>query len=229
MDTNKKILIVEDDDLLREELIEQLSLYNEFELKASATAFEAVKIADKEYLDLILMDVGLPDMDGREAVKLIRRNGYRGPIIMLTAQDSEADIILGLDSGANDYVLKPFRVGELLARMRAQFRQFEHSEDAVFNLGPYVFKPSTKRLTEENGNEIRLTEKESAILKYLYRADGNAIGRDELLCEVWGYNSGITTHTLETHIYRLRQKIESKERGIKIIVTDSKGYKINKN
>ncbi|PCI84580.1 MAG: DNA-binding response regulator [Hyphomicrobiales bacterium] len=228
MSDDKKILIVEDDDFLREELVEQLSLYNEFELKSCALAFEAVKMTDAEHVDLILMDVGLPDMDGREAVKLIRRNGYKGPIIMLTAQDSEADIILGLDSGANDYVLKPFRVGELLARMRAQFRQFEQSEDAVFNLGPYVFKPSIKRLTDGNGDEIRLTEKETAILKYLYKADGTSIGRDELLCEVWGYNSGITTHTLETHIYRLRQKIEPKESGIKIIITDSKGYKISK-
>ncbi|MCJ8323893.1 MAG: response regulator transcription factor [Rhizobiales bacterium] len=228
MNVDKKILIVEDDDLLRDELTEQLSLYNEFELKSCANAYEAIKIADKQYLDLILMDIGLPDMDGREAVKLIRRNGFKGPIIMLTAQSSEADVILGLDSGANDYVLKPFRVGELLARMRAQFRQFEQSEDAVFNLGPYVFKPSIKRLTEADGSEIRLTEKETAILKYLYKADGSSIGRDELLCEVWGYNSGITTHTLETHIYRLRQKIEPKERGLKIIVTDSTGYKINK-
>lgn len=228
MNVEKKILIVEDDDFLREELLEQLSLYNEFELKNCARGIDAVKLADKEYVDLILMDVGLPDMDGREAVKLIRRNGFKGPIIMLTAQDSEADIILGLDSGANDYVLKPFRIGELLARMRAQFRQFEHSEDAVFNLGPYVFKPSIKRLIDEDSNEIRLTEKETAILKYLYRADGSAISRDELLCEVWGYNSGITTHTLETHIYRLRQKIEPKESGIKIIITDSKGYKVSK-
>lgn len=228
MNVDKKILIVEDDDFLREELIEQLALYNEFELKSCSRAFEAVKLADKEYLDLILMDVGLPDMDGREAVKLIRRNGFKGPIIMLTAQDSEADIILGLDSGANDYVPKPFRIGELLARMRAQFRQFEQSEDAVFNLGPYIFKPSIKRLSDHDGNEIRLTEKETAILKYLYKADGSSIGRDELLCEVWGYNSGITTHTLETHIYRLRQKIEPKDSGIKIIITDSTGYKVNR-
>ncbi len=228
MSDTKKILIVEDDAFLREELVEQLALYNEFELLSCERAFDAVKLVDGQYFDLILMDVGLPDMDGREAVKLIRRNGFKGPIIMLTAQDSEADIILGLDSGANDYVLKPFRVGELLARMRAQFRQFEQSEDAVFKLGPYVFKPSIKRLTEKNGDEIRLTEKETAILKYLYRADGSSIGRDELLCEVWGYNSGITTHTLETHIYRLRQKIEPKGGDIKIIITDSKGYKINK-
>ncbi len=228
MDVNKKILIVEDDDFLREELLEQLDLYNEFDLKSSATAFDAIKRVGKQHIDLILMDVGLPDMDGREAVKLIRRNGYKGPIVMLTAQDSEADIILGLDSGANDYVLKPFKIGELLARMRAQFRQFEQSEDAVFNIAPYIFKPSLKRLTGSDGVEIRLTEKETAILKYLYRADGKPIGRDELLCEVWGYNSGVTTHTLETHIYRLRQKIEPKGSGIKIIITDVKGYKISK-
>ena len=96
----------------------------------------------------------------------------------------------------------------LLARIRAQLRQHEQSEDAVFQLGPYSFRPAQKMLVDEADKKIRLTEKETNILKFLYRAPDGVVPRDLLLHEVWGYNAGVTTHTLETHIYRLRQKIE---------------------
>ena len=128
-------------------------------------------------------------MDGRELCRLMRRADVKAPIIMLTGADSEADTILGLDSGANDYITKPFRLGVLLARIRAQLRQHERSEDAIFNLGPYSFRPAAKLLLEPDENKkIRLTEKETSILKYLFRAGDAVIGRDELLNEVWGYN-----------------------------------------
>lgn len=166
-------------------------------------------------------------MDGRDACRLMRRNGVRCPVIMLTGADSEADTILGLDAGANDYVTKPFRLGVLLARIRAQLRQHEQSEDAVFQVGPYSFRPSAKLMTDASGKKkIRLTEKETAILKYLFRAGDRAIGRDQLLHEVWGYNAGVTTHTLETHVYRLRQKIERDPQKAEILVTDPGGYRL---
>ena len=161
----------------------------------------------------MLFDVGLPDMDGREAVKLLRKSGFKSPIIMLTANDLDADQILGLDAGANDYITKPFKFAVLLARIRAQLRQHEQSEDAVFAIGHYTFKPASKLLLDERGAKIRLTEKETSILKYLYRAGEKVVTRDVLLHEVWGYNAGVTTHTLETHIYRLRQKIEKDPRA----------------
>jgi DNA-binding response OmpR family regulator len=149
------------------------------------------------------------------------------PIIMLTAVDGDADTIEGLESGANDYVTKPFRLGVLLARLRAHLRQHEHSEDAVLQIGPYTFRPNLKMLVDEAANKkIRLTEKETAILKYLYRAN-DAVGRDTLLGEVWGYNAGVTTHTLETHVYRLRQKIERDPSKAEILVTDQGGYRLN--
>ena len=177
-------------------------------------------------MDLVILDVNLPDMDGREACKVMRRTGFKGPVIMLTAQGSDADMILGLDSGANDYVPKPFKFGVLLARIRAQLRQHEQSEDAVFTLGPYTFKPSSKVLLTGDNKKIRLTEKEASILKYLYRAGELAVGREVLLHEVWGYNAGVTTHTLETHIYRLRQKIERDPSNAEILVTEAGGYKL---
>ena len=222
----RKILVVDDDDVLRASLVEQLSRYEEFELAEDATAAKGVARARAEALDLVVMDVGLPDMDGREAVKLLRKGGFKAPVIMLTGQDSESDTILGLEAGANDYVTKPFRFAVLLARIRAQLRQHEQSEDAVFTIGRYTFRPSAKTLIDEGGQKIRLTEKETAILKFLYRAGDKVITRDVLLHEVWGYNSGVTTHTLETHIYRLRQKIERDPSKAELLVTESGGYKL---
>ncbi len=222
----RTILLVDDDNDLRETLIEQLSLYEEFDLLQEATAGKGIQAARTRQVDLLIMDVGLPDMDGREAVKLLRKGGFKAPIIMLTGHDTDSDTILGLEAGANDYVAKPFRFAVLLARIRAQLRQHEQSEDATFSVGPYTFKPSQKLLTMENGQKIRLTEKEAAIIRYLYRADQKVVTRDVLLEEVWGYNSGVTTHTLETHVYRLRQKIERDPSNAEILVTENGGYKI---
>jgi DNA-binding response OmpR family regulator len=213
----RRILVVDDDDVLRDSLVEQLSLYEEFDIVEDSTATKGVQRARNEPLDLVIMDVGLPDMDGREAVKLMRKSGFKAPVIMLTGQDSESDTILGLEAGANDYVTKPFRFAVLLARIRAQLRQYEQSEDAIFSIGHYSFRPSAKVLVDERGQKVRLTEKETAILKFLYRAGQKVITRDVLLHEVWGYNSGVTTHTLETHIYRLRQKIEREAGGYKLV------------
>lgn len=224
--TPRTILIVDDDEDLRATLIEQLALYEEFDLLEEDNAAKGIQAARNSMVDLIIMDVGLPDMDGREAVKILRKGGYRAPIIMLTAQDTDSDTILGLEAGANDYVTKPFRFAVLLARIRAQLRQHEQSEDAKFSVGPYTFKPSQKLLIDQRGGKIRLTEKEAAIIKYLYRADQKVVTRDILLEEVWGYNSGVTTHTLETHVYRLRQKIERDPSKAEILVTESGGYKL---
>ncbi|MDF2368530.1 response regulator transcription factor [Sneathiella sp.] len=227
MTGGKKILLVDDDNSLRETLAEQLDLHEEFLTLQAETASDALDKIKKSHFDLILLDVGLPDMDGREACKLIRKTGNKAPIIMLTAQDSDSDQILGLESGANDYVSKPFRIGVLLARIRAQLRQHEQSEDAIFTIGPYSFRPASKlMLHKETAQKVRLTEKETAILKYLYRAGNKVVTRDILLNEVWGYNAGVTTHTLETHIYRLRQKIEAEPSDAKILITEPGGYRL---
>ena len=226
MTTGKKILLVDDDDSLRDSLSEQLRLHEEFLTAEAATAAEALETTKGEYFDAVILDVGLPDMDGREVCRLMRRNGVKSPIIMLTGQDTDADQILGLDAGANDYVTKPFRLNVLLARLRAQLRQHEQSEDAVFAIGPYTFQPAQKLLVDADEQKVRLTEKETAILKYLYRAGDKVVSRDTLLGEVWGYNAGVTTHTLETHVYRLRQKIEADPSNATILVTEPGGYRL---
>ncbi len=226
MSTMRTIMIVDDDEILREALVEQLDMQQEFKLLQAGTVKEGLQTVGKEHIDLIILDVGLPDMDGREGCKLMRRDGYKGPVIMLTAEDSDADQILGLEAGANDYVTKPFKFAILLARIRAQLRQHEQSEEAVFTIGPYLFKPSGKILEEEGGNKIRLTEKETSILKFLYRAGRTMVTRDVLLHEVWGYNANVSTHTLETHIYRLRQKVEKDPSNAALLITEAGGYRL---
>ncbi|HEV2549833.1 MAG TPA: response regulator transcription factor [Stellaceae bacterium] len=227
MTGGRRILIVDDDAALRHSLAEQLQLHEALSAAQAETGAEALDVAKREHFDAIVLDVGLPDMDGRELCRLMRRGGVRAPILMLTGADTDADAILGLDSGANDYITKPFRLNVLLARLRAQLRQHELSDDAVFTIGPYTFRPSAKMLVDESGRKkVQLTEKETAMLKYLCRAGDKVVGRDTLLSEVWGYNTGVTTHTLETHVYRLRHKIERDPAKAQILVTEPGGYRL---
>src|SRR5471032_2498136 len=226
MPNSRKILIVDDDTELRTALVEQLALHDEFEAVAVDSGTKGVAEAKAGQIDLVIMDVGLPDVDGREAVRILRKNGFKAPIIMLTGHDADSDTILGLEAGANDYVTKPFKFAVLLARIRAQLRSHEASEDAVYHIGPYEFRPAAKALFDQAAKKIRLTEKETAILKYLYRAGEKPVSREELLTEVWGYNAGVTTHTLETHVYRLRQKIEPDAQSAKLLLTETGGYRL---
>ena len=222
----KTILIVDDDSDLRGLLREQLELHEEFVAREAETASEGLRLARETRPDLILLDVDLPDMDGREALKLLRNGGVSTPVVMLTAAAGDSDTILGLESGANAYVTKPFKFNVLLAHIRAQLRSHEQSEDAVFHIGPYEFRPAGKVLLDARSRKIRLTDKETNILKYLYRAGSKVVSREELLTEVWGYNAGVDTHTLETHVYRLRQKIEPEPGGPKLLVTEAGGYRL---
>ncbi len=222
----KKILLVDDDEDLREALAEQLVSTEDFDVFEAGTGAEGIEKLKAGIYDLIILDVGLPDTDGRELCKKMRKQGVKCPIVILTGHDGDADTILGLDAGANDYVTKPFKFPVLLARIRAQMRTHEQSEDAIFQLGPYTFKPAMKMLIDAKDRKIRLTEKETNILKFLYRATEGVVARDVLLHEVWGYNAGVTTHTLETHIYRLRQKIEPDPSNVRLLVTESGGYRL---
>lgn len=223
----KKVLLIDDDEDLREALSEQLLMTEDFDVHEGASGAEALEKVKQHSYDLLILDVGLPDTDGRELCRLIRKQGVKCPILMLTGHDTDSDTILGLDAGANDYITKPFKFPVLLARMRAQLRQHELSEDAIFVLGPYTFKPSLKLLVTSDDKKIRLTEKETNILKFLYRSTEDVVPRDILLHEVWGYNAGVTTHTLETHIYRLRQKIEPDPSKARLLVTENGGYRLS--
>jgi DNA-binding response OmpR family regulator len=229
MASGKALLLIDDDDMLRRSLVELLSAQDDFEsVVEAADGANGIDLAKGQVFDIILLDVGLLDMDGRDVCRTMRDAGVRSPIIMLTAADSEDDTVTGLDAGANDYVTKPFRMAVLLARVRAHLRQHTQSGDAIFSIGPYKFQPAAKMLVnEETDKKIRLTEKETAILKYLFRVGNKTVSRETLLDEVWGYNAGVTTHTLETHVYRLRQKIEPDPSNAQILMTEPGGYRLN--
>ncbi|MBM3522650.1 MAG: response regulator transcription factor [Alphaproteobacteria bacterium] len=225
MTSLKRVLLVDDDQPLRQALAEQLT--PDYAPVEAATGAEGFAAAKDGHFDAVLLDVGLPDMDGREVCRRLREAGVSCPIIMLTGAATEQDTIAGLDAGANDYIAKPFRLGELLARLRAQLRMHEASEDAEFVVGPFLFQPAHKLLVDRTTRKkVRLTEKEAAILRYLYRAGDQPVARETLLGEVWGYNAGVNTHTLETHIYRLRQKMEREPGAAPLLVTSTGGYRL---
>jgi len=226
----RPVLIVEDDVVLRDILVEHFAAEGGFAVVTAGTLAEADNVlAEKDrYFDAILLDVGLPDGDGCDYCAKLRHEKHGMPIIMLTGANDETDVVRGLDSGANDYLAKPFIWNELCARLRAQLRFFEGSEAAVFPIGPYLFRPGRKLLEDKARNRrILLTRMEAAVLKFLYRCGPGVVDRKVLAKEVWGYNSGVTTHTLETHMYRLRQKIEANPRMPDLLLTDQGGYRLN--
>jgi DNA-binding response OmpR family regulator len=227
MSRETTVLIIDDDSDLRQALVEQFDLEPGFGAVGAGTAAEGFEAAAAEKPAIIVLDVSLPDMDGFDACRKLREQGVKAPIIMLTgAAQEEEHQVAGLDAGANDYVLKPFKFSVLLARIRAHLRSHEASEDAVYRIGPYEFRPAMRILVDESQKKVRLTDKETSILRYLYRSGEKPVGRDELLREVWGYNSNVTTHTLETHIYRLRQKIEPEAQSPKLLITETGGYRL---
>jgi DNA-binding response OmpR family regulator len=230
MVSNRRILVIEDNKALREALTETLSSEHRYGIIEAATLAEADRAMDDEdgRPDAIVLDIGLPDGDGCDYCAKLRHAGFTMPIIILTGAVSEDDVVRGLSAGANDYVAKPFRAGELAARLQAQLRTFESSEDAALILGRFMFQPAKKQLHDVAKKQVvRLTGKEASVLKFLYRADAD-VSRDDLLTQVWGYNSRVTTHTLETHIYRLRQKIETDPTHPTLLVTVDHGYRLEK-
>jgi DNA-binding response OmpR family regulator len=227
MSRETTILVIDDEADIREALVEQFDVEEGFAGVGAATAREGLEIAAQQKPAAIVLDVSLPDMNGFEACRHLRDQGVKAPIIMLTgAAQEEEQQVEGLDAGANDYVLKPFKFSVLLARIRAHLRSHEASEDAVYWIGPYEFRPALRVLVDADQKKVRLTDKEAAILRYLYRSGEKPVGRDELLREVWGYNANVTTHTLETHIYRLRQKIEPDAQSPKLLITETGGYRL---
>lgn len=227
MAAKKRILVVDDDEPLRATLANQLDVHEEYEVVQAATGAQALDLARGSTFDTILLDITLPDLDGREVCRILRRNGVAAPVIVLTASTSDADAILSLDAGANDFVTKPFRLGVLLARIRAQMRQYQSSADATFTIGPYLYRPGARLLVERaNGREISLSDTENSILRLLCRAAGTPVTRQELYEQIWGFHAPLDTHTLQTHVYRLRRKIERDEGKPRILLSESQGYRL---
>jgi DNA-binding response OmpR family regulator len=198
-------------------------------IEAATLAEASGRLAAPEArFDAIILDIRLPDGDGRDFCATIRKQGHMMPVIMLTGATDESDVVSGLNAGANDYIAKPFRANELLARLQTQLRLFDSSENAVFTVGPYTFRPAAKSLVgADKKQRIRLTGKEVDIIKYLHRHANRVVSRQKLLDEVWGYNAGVATHTLETHVYRLRQKMEVDPANSRLLLTAAGGYRLD--
>ncbi|MGB1625373.1 MAG: response regulator transcription factor [Candidatus Puniceispirillaceae bacterium] len=223
-----RIMIVDDDDDLRHVLLTQLEREGVAGLEQAETMAAAFDKIDDFGPDILILDVQLPDGNGFHICERLRKQGFEKPIIMLTGQDGEQEIIKGLDTGANDYLAKPMRFGELLARIRAQLRQHRASDDARFSAGGLDFIPADKSLScSQHQKTVTLTEKETLILKKLFRSWPETVSRASLLSQVWGYHNEVTTHTLETHIYRLRQKI-ARLGDAQLIETTTSGYRLHK-
>ena len=222
-----RLLIVDNDAYLRANLRQQFfaeGFQNIFDVGSVTGLNAALEDADP---DLILLDLQMPDCNGVEICKRFRSDGFAKPIVMLTDKNAESDIIEGLKAGANDYVKKPIRMGDLLARINIQLQQFKVSDDIRFEMAGLNFVPTNKILHKIGCARIQaLTEKETKILQVLHRAFPKSVTKSELLNEVWGMRDGLTTHTLETHIYRLRQKI-GRVTETPIVTTTENGYKLN--
>jgi len=228
MTNGLNILIVDDDVDFAETLSEQLRRHEPVDTDIRFTGEDALSAVRSSNYGIIILDVGLPDMDGREVCRLMRRENVTSQIIMLTGASSEADTILGLDAGANDYVTKPFRLEVFLARLRAQFRVHEKSDGATLRIGPYNFIPSSRMMVrQETGEKIYLTDKETMILKVLYQDRGKVVSKTNLMNGIWGYSPNALSHTLETHMYRLRQKMEDDSKSPRYLITHGSGYMLD--
>ena len=223
----KTILFVSEFLLLKQLLLDQLQKQGEYLLEESLSVTEAISLIVREHFDCILIDSSLADASLSNLCKNIRQEGVRSPIILVAEELGEDVAIVALDAGANDYVLKPFKINVLVAKIRSNIRQFEQSEFAILRFGRFSFKPGDKILLNNSSKEeVRLTDKETAIIKLLYLSGGEVVTRATLLEEVWGYNTTLTTHTLETHIYRIRQKVGNASSGQDFIATESEGYRM---
>jgi len=230
MSTARPVLIVEDDDASREALVDCLAASGAWQPVEAATLGEATQLLGSApaRFDAVVLDADLPDGNGCDFCAQMRRHGHKMPVILVARASEEANVVRGLDAGANDCIGKPVRTHELLARLRAQLRLFDNSVDAVFTIGSYTFRPSAKLLAKPDKNQrIRLTNVEVRILKFLHQTGNRVVSRQTLLDEVWGYNAGATKHTLETHIYRLRQKMEADPSSVRLLITLPGGYQLN--
>ncbi len=225
--STSRLLIVDGDAYLRSTLREQLVIEGFKEVFEVGVISDLDNILEIAVPDLVLLNTKFPDGSGVDICRLLRRRGFAKPVILLISKGSEDDIVPGLKAGANDYISKPLRVGELIARIRAQLREFKASDDARHEIGDLIFFPANKMLQDIGANRIQaLTEKEAMILKFLYQAFPNDVPKDKILGDVWGFQNGVSTHTLETHIYRLRQKISRLSRR-QIVLTTVNGYRLS--
>lgn len=220
-----RILVIDDEPEMVMGLKDNLS-YEGYEVLTARDGQEGLDKAVKELPDLILLDIMMPRMSGWDVCRDLRKRGVNIPIIMLTARGQEVDTVLGLELGADDYVTKPFSVRELLARVRAVLRRPGlRSEIEAYSFGS-VRIDFKRRLAFKGKREVKLTRKEFEIMRYFIEHRGEALSREQMLDEIWGYERFPTTRTVDNHILRLRQKLEDDLETPRFILTiHGSGYK----
>ncbi len=224
----RRLLIIEESKELLSILKDQLTLTGEFNLYTCRAPQKAFDIIKEQNIEIILFSHKGYEQETLDLLKSWREKGVSIPILVITNMQNDSEAIKLLDAGANDYLSRPFRMTLLVARLRAHLRQYDRSCDAILTIGPYYFHQNNGILVAQDTEEqIRLTDKEASILRHLYYAFPDVIKRNKLLDDVWGYTESISTHTLETHIYRLRQKIEPDPKNASILITESRGYRLN--
>ena len=227
MNPSTKILVINNDKDLGEALVFQLNLVEKYQIIEISYENNALAQINNNFCDLVIINSQSSALKGCNLTKSLRLAGYKKPIIMLINRNSNLDIPDDHNHKADEYIIKPFRYLELLKSIETHLNRFKKSENTQYSIGNYIFKPNSKILESNKNRSIRLTEKENNILKFLYKNLGNTVSRETLLHEVWGYNSKVTTHTLETHIYRLRQKIEDNPSNACFLITEPGGYKLH--
>ncbi|KID01815.2 two-component system response regulator PmrA [Hafnia alvei] len=215
-----KILIVEDDELIQQGLAKALA--NEsYACDCAATAAQAKSLVQVGQYSLIILDLGLPDQDGASLLRQWRRSGVDVPVLILTARDAIEDRVGGLDAGADDYLVKPFALVELQARVRALIRRFQGHSDNLLQVENIILNLSTQQVTFE-GQQIELTPKEFALLSRLMMRAGQTVNREILQQDLYSWLDDLSSNTLEVHIHNLRRKL-GKER---IKTVRSVGYRL---
>ena len=227
MNPSTKILLINNDKDLGEALVFQLTLVEKYQIIETNDETSALVQINNNFCELVIINSQSSALKECNLTKSLRLVGYKKPIIMLINRNSNLDIPDGHNHKADEYIIKPFRYPVLLKSIETQLHKFKKSENTQYSIGNYIFKPNSKILESNKNRSIRLTEKENNILKFLYKNLGNTVSRETLLHEVWGYNSKVTTHTLETHIYRLRQKIEDDPSNACFLITEPGGYKLH--
>ncbi|MCS6879127.1 MAG: response regulator transcription factor [Geminicoccaceae bacterium] len=225
MSRSPRILVVDGDAEFRRELADQLSLHEGFRVEEAESLREARELLRTRTFDALVLAARLPDGEGRALCRSLRAEGLRAPIFLVLdgADEPAGDRAEGAE--VDGFVARPVRLAELMARLRARLGLAMWSEETSFPVGPYCFRPAQKMLVR--GEErIRLTDKETALLEYLCRVGDRPVPRAVLLGEIWGYGAEVTTRTLETHIYRLRQKLEPEPGKHRLLVTEPEGYRL---
>lgn len=219
-----RILLIEDDVTIARLLKEGLE-DESYAVDVAHDGSEGYRTASADEYDVIILDIMLPEMNGYEVCRALRKDGNKTPILMLTARDAERDIVEGLDTGADDYLAKPFSFDVLLARIRALLRRPNEKLEEILQVGDLKLDPSLKKVTRAS-QEINLTAKEYGVLEYLMRNKGKVLSKEQIISHVWDFDADVLPNNVELFIMFLRRKIDKPFKSKLIHTVSGFGYKL---